>query len=127
MVRRNYVFPSDKLTEEDLYDDYIQFILSKNLPDGEHELRCSINKLFLIKFTISNGSVNGNLTGYNNEATRVISIHYTENIRNGLFNQWYSDNHMMTSGLYHEGEPTGVWRFYDKNGILDHIENYQRH
>lgn len=42
----------------------------------------------------------------------------------GLFQSFYADGNIETTGLYKKGEKTGVWKYYKKDGTLNYKKSY---
>jgi len=49
---------------------------------------------------------------------------YEGNLPNGKFIWWYSNGQIESIKYFLMGHPTGVWKFYDKHGVLIKSENH---
>lgn len=76
----------------------------------------SKNGVLILEINYKNNKRNGEFVRYNGITGKMLEKGaYLEDLKNGSFTKWYTNNSKRVEGSYRKGMKNGIWSYYFKN------------
>ncbi|HTI58077.1 hypothetical protein [Mucilaginibacter sp.] len=87
--------------------------------------------LFLLIFSLSARCFSQDLIEKKEKLADKMTAVYTvlksdEQVKDGLYQEFYRRKHLIVSGIYKKGRKTGVWRYFNPKGVLMQTYNVDK-
>lgn len=112
----NYKFPND-VKDEESEDILIGFLDGKVQESGSMVIiRPEDDYYRKIKYHFRKGVLSGMQYVFDENDNRVMSVQFVEGKRHGFYIKHHNNGVIACTGTYKNGDPIGIWKFYDQYG-----------